>query len=199
MEGGPDRRVLVGGVLELQHRQRQAIAEEHHVRAAAVLVLGDAELVDREPVVACGIIEVDHPRLCAADRAISVAVLDGYAIDQQAVQRAVALDQIGTLGPDEVAERIVQRFGGQCWVEPGQRIAQPLRQHDLAVVAPLSRGHVRGDVGAVGHAPAGALQPGQGGLFDDGFREGVRHAPSHSPRIGTANSPPPKGMIAAPS
>jgi hypothetical protein len=47
VEGRPDRGVLVGGVLELEDGQGEAVDEEHNVRPAGVLVLGDAELVDR--------------------------------------------------------------------------------------------------------------------------------------------------------
>jgi hypothetical protein len=70
----------------------------------------------------------------------------------------VALDQVRALGPRQLAEGVLQRLGGQGRVEPPQRIAQP---------------------------PADALQPGESGLFDDGFGE-RRHGASHSARIGTA-------------
>ena len=39
LEGGPDRGVLVRRVLQLDHRQRQAVDEQHHIRPAGVLVL----------------------------------------------------------------------------------------------------------------------------------------------------------------
>ena len=69
--------------------------------------------------------------------------------------RAVARDQLRALGPRELAEGVLQRLGGQRGIEPRQRVAQPLRQHDLAVVAPLGGEHVRRDVGAVRDLPAG--------------------------------------------
>ncbi len=40
-------------------------------------------------------------------------------------------------GPRELAKRILERFGGELAIEPRERIAQPLREDDLAVVAPL--------------------------------------------------------------
>ena len=61
LEGRPDRGVLVGGVLQLDDRQRQAVDEQHHVRPARVLVLDDGELVDGQPVVVVRVVEVDAP------------------------------------------------------------------------------------------------------------------------------------------
>ena len=165
LEGAPDRGVLVGRVLELDHRQRQAVDEQHHVRPARVLVLDDAELVDRQPVVVRRVVEVDHPRLRAADAALGVAVLDRHAIHQQAVQGAVARDELRAFGPRQLAEGIVQRLGGQRRVEPRERIAQALRQDDLPVVVALGRGLAGGDLGAVPDLPAGAFEPGEGGLL----------------------------------
>ena len=165
LEGGPDRGVLVGRVLQLDDRQRQAVDEEHDVRPAVVLVLDDGELVDGQPVVVVGIVEVDHPRLRAADRAVGRAVLHRHAVHEQAMHRAVARRQLRAFGPRELAEGVVERLGGQTAVEPRQRVAQPLRQHDLAVVAAL-RGRLAGrDLRAVPDRPADALEPGEGGLL----------------------------------
>ncbi len=111
LECGPDGCVLGGGVLQLQHPQRQAVDEQHHVRPAGVLVLRDRELVDCEPVVARGIVEVDHPRLGAADVAVRGAILDRHAVHEQAVHRAVAGDHLNALGPRELAEGIFERLG----------------------------------------------------------------------------------------
>ncbi len=59
----------------LEHRQRQAVHDQHDVRPAAVLVLRDAELVHREPVVGLGLVEVDHSSLRAAHFALARPVL----------------------------------------------------------------------------------------------------------------------------
>jgi len=56
-----------------------------------------------QPVVARGIVEVQHPRLRAANLALARAVLDGHAVHQQAVQRAVALEQVRAPLPDRQA------------------------------------------------------------------------------------------------
>ena len=88
------------------------------------------------------------------------------------MQRAVARHQLRAFRPRQFAEGVGQRLDGQRGIEPGERIAQPLREDHLAVVSPLGHGHVRRDIGAVRDPPATAFEPGERGLFDDGFGEG---------------------------
>ena len=90
LEGGPDRGVLVGRVLELDDRERQPVHEQHDVRAAGVLTLGHGELVDREPVVVLRRVEVDDARLRPGDRAVRPAVLDRDPVHEHPVDGAVA-------------------------------------------------------------------------------------------------------------
>jgi len=68
------------------------------------------------------------------------------------------------------------RLGVQCRVEPRKCIAQALSKHHLPVVVTLRRGFAVGDLGAVADLPAGALQPGQRRLFDNGLGEGSHRA-----------------------
>ena len=60
---------------------------------------------------------------------------------------------------------------GSAGLSRHERLAQPLRQHDLAVVVALGGRLARRDLGAVADGPAGAFEPGEGGLLDDGFGE----------------------------
>ena len=90
--------VRQGGVLQFQHPKRQAVHEQHHIRPPRMLVLDNAELVHRQPVVGCQVVEVDHLCLGAADTALGIAVLDRHAVHQQVVQRAVADYQIHAFG-----------------------------------------------------------------------------------------------------
>ena len=71
VEGAVDGGVLVAGILEFDHAQRQAVDEDHDVGPAVGLVLDDGVLVDGEPVVGVGVVEVDQSRLLAADGAIA--------------------------------------------------------------------------------------------------------------------------------
>ena len=83
------------GFLSSITAERQAVHEQHHVRPPRVLAFDDGELVDGEPVVVVGIVEIDDPRLRAGDRAVLAAVLDRDAIHQHPVHRAVALHSDG--------------------------------------------------------------------------------------------------------
>ena len=65
VEGAPDGGVLVGGVLQLDDRERQAVDEQHDVRPALVLALDDGELVDRQPVVVRPGASKSSTRACA--------------------------------------------------------------------------------------------------------------------------------------
>jgi len=105
LEGGPDRRLLVGRVLELQDRKRQAVYEQHDVRPPVVPVFCDRELIDRQPVVVPGSVEVDDARLRPADPAVSRTVLDGDAVRHEAMKGPIALDEVGPFGPGEVSAR----------------------------------------------------------------------------------------------
>ncbi len=89
--------------------------------------------------------------------------------------RAVALDQRRRVDARELAEGVLQRLGRQVRVQPRERLAQPPLQHDVAVVrvAALRAGLAGGDVRAVQHRVAQRFQPGEGGVFDDGFGEGA--------------------------
>ena len=110
---GVDRRLLVGRVLELDHRDRQAVEEQHDVRPALVAAVHDRELVDREPVVGLRPLVVDDLRLRAGDRAVGPAVLHRHAVDEHPVERPVALDERRPGHPGELAERVVDGRGRQ--------------------------------------------------------------------------------------
>ena len=59
VERCPDVCLLIGRVLQLDHRQRQTIDVDHHIRAAVVLGALDRQLVHHQPVVGSRGIESD--------------------------------------------------------------------------------------------------------------------------------------------
>ena len=179
--GRPDRGVLVRRVLQLDHAQRQTVHEKHHVRPPRVAVLGDAELVDRQPVVGIGFLEVDDLDLISLHPALGVAILDLDAVHQHPVESAVARFQDRALGPRQLAERIVQRRSRQAGVQRGEGIPQPPLQHHLSVVGALRLRRVWRDVGSVDHLPAEGAKPVQRGLLDIGFGEGGHGPARRSP------------------
>ena len=84
----PDVGLFVGGVLELQHHQRQAIEKQDDVGAAGVMGPLDGKLVDGEPVVSSRIGEVGEPHI-VAHRLPAPLVLDFHPAHQQAMEGAV--------------------------------------------------------------------------------------------------------------
>ena len=163
LPGAFDCGAFVGRVLEFDDAEREAVDEEDDVGAVSVVAVGDRELVDGEPVVGGGSVEVDHFDLGAAD-AVAVAVLDLDAPDEHAVDGAVAGFEAGAFGLGELAEGALQRVVGQVGVEVGERGAEAVFENDLGVVA--------FDVGAVGGVPAEVAEMLEGDLFDVGFVEG---------------------------
>ena len=109
-------RVLVAGILQFDHTERQAIDEDHHVGPAVRLVLDHRVLVHRQPVVGVRIVKVDQPDLLAADGAVRAANLDRNTLDHVAMQPAVLLDQRGRYRLRQLGEHFGPRFGGQRWV-----------------------------------------------------------------------------------
>ena len=134
MNALPDGRVLVGRVLQLDHRERQAVDEEHDVGPALVLAFDDRELVDRQPVVVGRIVEVDHPRLVAADGAVRAPVLDRDAVDEHPVDGTVALDERRRVGARQLPVGVLDGLGREVRVQAGERVAEPPLEDDIAVV-----------------------------------------------------------------
>ncbi len=99
----------------------------------------DGELVDRQPVVVLGLVEVDHPRLRAGDRAVRPAVLDRHAVHQQPVHRAVVRHQRRPVGVGELAERLLPRRRRQPRIQPLQRRLQPSPQQHLVRRRPFGQ------------------------------------------------------------
>ena len=169
LPGGPDRDVLVGGVLQLDDAQGQAVEEQDDVGAAGVPVLGDGELVDRQPVVVVRFVEVDDLGLVPPDGAVAGPVLHVDAVDQHPVEGPVPGLQGHAFRVGQLAEDVFQRCGGQGHVQPGQCVPQVSLQDHLAVVAALRTRCVRGDVRPVRCLPAEGSKPVKGGGFDGGF------------------------------
>jgi hypothetical protein len=173
VERAPEGRVLVRGVLEFDEHERQAVHEQYHVRTARVLGLAYRELVDREPVVGVGLVELKDPHLSARDGAVRAAILHRDPIHQVAMEGTVACFQGRAFGTGELAESVVQGLGGKIRVEGRERLAQAVFQQYLPIVLPLGSQLARCDVGAVLDRVAEAFEPGEGRSFDGGFGESV--------------------------
>ena len=156
---GPDRRVFVGRVIQLDDGERQAVHEQHDVGPSFVLVLDDGELVDRQPVVPRWFAEVEHAHLSAADTPLRVDVLHRHPGDEHPMEVAVSGLQCRAGRPGQSAQGVFERIVGQVRIEPGQGGSQPGCQNHLAVIGAFRRRCVRRDVGAVEDRPVERRQP----------------------------------------
>ena len=134
-----------------------------------MVVFDDRELVDREPVVRLEILEIDDPRLSAADISCGSSIFDRHTVNQEAMERAVSSDEVGALGPGQLAKGIRQRLGRKIRVEPGERVAQPPFENDLPPVGPLRRRCAGCQLGAMADRPPRAFEPGECCFFNHRF------------------------------
>ena len=146
-----------------------------------MLVLDNGELIDCQPVVVGGIVEIDHAGLCASYRSVCLVVFHRHTIHKQAVKGAVAGLQRSPFRAVQLAKGVVQCLNWKCWVQLSEGVLQALFQHHLAVVGPLGVGRIGGDIGTVGNLPAEGFQPAERGVFDDRFGKG-EHALMPPPR-----------------
>ncbi len=93
MERRPDRRTAGDGVLQLDDCQRQAVDEDHHVRAALAVIFHHRELMHGEEVVLLRLIIIENPRRVAADGTVRPLVLNGHPLDEVLVNDAVVGNQ----------------------------------------------------------------------------------------------------------
>ena len=84
-----------------------------------MLPLGHGELVDGQPVVVGGSIEVDHPGLSSPNASVRGAVLNSDSTHQHSVERAVTTLRRRALSVRQLPVRI------------GDRIARQLRTQSL--------------------------------------------------------------------
>ena len=169
LEGRRDGGVLVGGALQLDDGERQAVDEQHDVRPPFMLVLDHRELVDGKPVVARRFAEIEHANLCAADPALRVDVLHRHPGDEHPMEVAVPGLQRRPVRPGQSAQGVFERIVGQVGIEPGEGGSQPGCQHHLAVIGAFRGRRVRRDVRAVEDRPVERRQPVEGdGLYPYG-------------------------------
>ena len=177
----PDGGVLVRRVLQLDHPQRQPVHEQHHVRPARVPVLGDCELVDRQPVVVDAVLEVDDPHDVAPHRAPGLPVLDLHSVYDHPVKGPVTRLHRRPLRPRQLPKSIVHRIRRQPRVQLRQCAPQAPPQHHLPIVTPLGPRRVWRDIRPMRHPPAEGRQPIKRRLLDFRFCESGHEDARRSP------------------
>ena len=89
VDGAPDRRLLVGRILELEDGQRQSVDEHDQVGPPVLTAFDHGELVTHHPVVGVRVVEIDEAHAVARDAAVRGRVLDRHSIHEHAVKGAV--------------------------------------------------------------------------------------------------------------
>ena len=160
---------------------------------ALVAALDDRELVDREPVVGLGALEVDDARLRPGDRAVGPAVLHRHAVDEHPVERPVALEERRHRPPGSACgTRRRRASAGSAGVEARERRPQPPLEDDVAVpgIRPLrGRPSRRRSPGRGGRPSRAAPRHGERGLLDDRLGERAAHAVPLAPIDGFQGDP----------
>ncbi len=87
----PDAGALVGGILQLEEPERQAIDEDDDVRPARLLAAGHSELIDDQKVVVLRGVEINELGVVDFLLAGSIGELDFDALHQQPVEGSVLL------------------------------------------------------------------------------------------------------------
>jgi len=164
--GGLDRRVL-----QFDDCQGQPVHKQDNVRPAFVLVLHHGELVHRQVLVVVRGVVVQGADQIPGERAIGTRVLHRHTLHEVAVEGVVIADQRRRIQARQALEGVVDRGGRHLRVQAFERLTQAARENDLGVIVPLGSGFARSDVGAGEHRVADALEPGQGGLFEDGLSQ----------------------------
>ena len=172
LPGFPDVGVLVSGVLELDVPHREPVDEQDDVGPTGGLGLLGSELVDGQPVVVRGVVEVQDPGGDPADGAVGEAFVHGYSVDEVEVEGPVPGLQCRPVRVGDVAQGRIQRFVVQVGVQSFQGVPQAAFEDDLGVVVPLCGGSSRGDVRPVGGFPTEAGKPVHGSFFDVRLVEG---------------------------
>jgi len=170
--GAPDGGAFIGGVLELDQAQGQAIEKHHHVGAATVLAIAHGELVHHQPVVGADLSEVDQLHMIAGDAAIGPWIFHRHPFPQQAVKGAVGLQQGGHRQAQHLAQGLLPCLLRNGGVEPLDGLAQTAHQHHLTERLSLRRRFAGSQLGASQHGVAQLLKPAEGGSFDVGFGKG---------------------------
>jgi hypothetical protein len=137
---------LVGHVLQLDDRDGQTVEEHHQVRPPVVVAVHHRELVDHQPVVLVGLVEVGQAQVRDLGLAARTRDLHREAVAQQLVERAVVGEQRGRAGVEELPHRLGDGRRRRVGVEVQQRLLQPAAQRHLRIVVALRARLARRDV-----------------------------------------------------
>ena len=159
---------LVGRVLQLDDPEWQSIDEQHHIGPTRMPALRNRKLVESQPIVVVGHVEVDETGLPTCNGAIASAILNGDAVHQQALAQAISLQQRRSVDAQHLPICVVERLVRQIRIETDQSVEQSLRKHHVAVrrIAPLGTWHPEGNFRRMQHVVAERREPGERSFLD---------------------------------
>ena len=131
---------------------------------------------ERLPFMSCRVRPVassTRAKRLSGDRTVCAPVLDVYAVDEHAMDGAIALDERGRVGSRELAIRVVDGVGAEAGVQAGEGRSQTALEYHVAKagVASFGCGFTDFHGWAVKYGVAQFVEPFEGGFFDDGFGE----------------------------
>ena len=104
VERCPDVCLLIHRVLEFDHRQRETVDVDHHIRATVVLGALNRQLVHHQPVIGGGVVESDDFE-ANADLLGPIHIGDGQTLSHPAVELAVGCQQTRHVGVRQLEHR----------------------------------------------------------------------------------------------
>ena len=110
---------------QLDHAQRQAVHEHHHIGPPVVLAVDHNELAHRQPVILLWVLEVDERDLARCQCAVVRVELDVHAFRHQLVEAAVFFEQRWQLGLHHASHGILTRLHWQCRVQARYGVLEP--------------------------------------------------------------------------
>ncbi|MNR36787.1 hypothetical protein D3C85_1547550 [compost metagenome] len=93
VESAQQMRPRAARCFQLDHTQRQAVNEHHHIGPPLVLAVDHNELAHRQPVVQFRMLKIDERDFASGQRAIMCVVFDVHTFRHQLVEAAVLFKQ----------------------------------------------------------------------------------------------------------
>jgi hypothetical protein len=139
-----------------------------------VVIFDDRKLIDHQPVVVFGILEVDDLGRIGLDSTLG-PVLDGDSLGQEFLKLLIALDQRRRVYAGEFSIGVFEGFRGERRIEPRKGRFQTIGEKGGRVIKAFCKGFFRGYVGAIQVGVAKLTEPSENDSFKVVFGEAWGH------------------------
>ncbi len=176
VEGRPDGDILLARIFQFEGCDGKAVNEEDDVETPMARLVGayESELVDRQPVVAVRLVEINQPHGPPSDLPV-LTNLDRHAVDEMAVEAPVVEQGRGGVRAAKDADSLVDGGRAQGRIDPLQCRPKTPDQKNLAEVGTLGRLGIWRDLTALHGVITQVAQPRQEGFLEDCFPTQVVH------------------------